>query len=447
MNLVAGLGITGQSVMRYLAASDEPMLAFDTRAGFDCSALQQLYPKTLFASGEIPKSWHKWITRVVLSPGICRLEPWVQALSERGIEIVGDIELFARAASQPIVAITGSNGKSTVTTLVGEFLQQAGYKVGVGGNIGLAALDLLMDANEYDVYVLELSSFQLETTYSLHTASATVLNICEDHLDRYSGLEAYIQAKVTVYNDTELAVIPRGYEDKLWITQHIKRVYFGLNEPALEGDYGVLLQQNQVWLGRGHQAWLSVNDMALNAPHHQLNALAAMALCQPFDVAPEVFIEVLKRFTGLAHRTQLVIEHQGVQWIDDSKGTNVGATMAAVQSLGQQCAPNGRLILLAGGVGKEADFSPLVPMVAQYCRQVILFGRDAPVIEQALSGQVALQRTDDLAQAIALAQQLAQPGDIVLLSPACASFDQFENYHDRGEKFARWVKQALGVEA
>lgn len=446
MNLVAGLGVTGQSVMRYLAASEEPMLAFDTRAEFDFSALQLQYPKTLFASGELPKTWHKWITRVILSPGICRLEPWVQALSDRGIEIVGDIELFARAASQPIVAITGSNGKSTVTTLVGEFLQQAGYSVGVGGNIGLPALDLLMDANDYEVYVLELSSFQLETTYSLHTASATVLNISEDHMDRYAGLEAYIQAKAIVYNDTELAVIPRGYEDQLWITQQIKRVYFGLNQPASAEDYGVILLDNQAWLGRDHQAWLAVKDMALNAPHHQLNALAAMALCQPFDIDPNVFAVVLKRFTGLAHRTQLVVEHQGIQWIDDSKGTNVGATLAAVQSLGQQCAPNGRLILLAGGVGKEADFTPLASVVAQYCRQVVLFGRDAPLIEKALTSHVALQKVDDLPQAISSAQQLALPGDIVLLSPACASFDQFENYHDRGEKFALWVKQALGVE-
>lgn len=445
MNLVAGLGQTGQSVMRYLQASGESMLAFDTRSDFDISQLQATYPKVLFATGELPKAWHKWITRVVLSPGICRREAWVLALQERGVEVVGDIELFARAVSQPVVAITGSNGKSTVTTLVGEFLSAAGYRVGVGGNIGRPALDVLLDDCECDVYVLELSSFQLETTYSLHSAASTVLNISEDHMDRYAGLDDYIQAKTNVYSDTELAVVPKGYESSLWLTKQLKKIYFGLELPQADNEYGVLADHNQAWLGRGDQAWLNVNEIALKAPHHQLNALAAMALCEPFDVSVEVFKQVLANFKGLAHRTQLVLEHDGVQWIDDSKGTNVGASLSALQSLGQQVLPAGRIILLAGGVGKGADFSDLKPALQTYARALVLFGRDANIMHQTLANSTDCYLVENLQQAVHQAKKLAKPGDIVLLSPACASFDQFKNYQDRGEQFAAEVKKALGL--
>lgn len=431
--------------MRYLQASGEPMLAFDTRPDYDVSQLQESYPKVLFAIGELPKAWHKWITRVVLSPGICRREPWVLALQDRGIEVVGDIELFARAVSQPVVAITGSNGKSTVTTLVGEFLTAAGYRVGVGGNIGRPALDVLLDDCECDVYVLELSSFQLETTYSLHSSASTVLNISEDHMDRYAGLDDYIQAKTNVYSDTELAVVPKGYEAQLWLTKQLKKVYFGLETPQADNEYGVLEHNHQAWLGRGDQAWISLDEIVLNAPHHQLNALAAMALCEPFNVSVSDFKQVLAHFRGLAHRTQLVVEQDGVQWIDDSKGTNVGASLSALQSLGQQVLPNGRIILLAGGVGKGADFSDLKPALQTYARALILFGRDAEIMHQALAESTSCHRVENLQQAVNQAKQLAQPGDIVLLSPACASFDQFKNYQHRGEQFALEVKKVLGL--
>lgn len=445
MNLVAGLGATGQSVMRYLQVSGEPMLGFDTRADWDISALQAEYPDVHFATGEIPKTWHKWITRIVLSPGICRLEPWVQDFQQRGVEVVGDIELFARAVSQPVVAITGSNGKSTVTTLVGEFLTEAGMKVGVGGNIGCPALDLLMDCQEYDAYVLELSSFQLETTYSLHCAASTVLNITQDHMDRYSGLEAYIQAKTNIYNDTELAVVPLGYEKKFWLTSQMNQVFFGLQKPMDSRYYGVFEHNHQAWLGRGDQAWFPVESMAVQAAHHQLNALAAMALCQPFDIEPAVFEKVLSEFSGLPHRTQLVARQNGVQWIDDSKGTNVGATATAIESLGQSCQDGGRVVLLAGGVGKDADFNELAPVVSSYVKTAILFGADADKLAQALQSATRVEQVDDLQQAIELAKQIAECGDVVLLSPACASFDQFKNYQDRGEKFSLWVKQALEI--
>ena len=443
MDLVAGLGLTGQSVLRYLTACGERLLAYDTREDIDLDALREAYPHVSFAAGALPKPWQKQIKRVILSPGIARSEPWVVSLAQAGVEIIGDIELFASSVSAPVIAITGSNGKSSVTTLVAECLRHADYRVAMGGNIGVPALDLLMDDQEYDVFVLELSSFQLETTYSLHSASSVILNISEDHMDRYPNLQAYIQAKTTIYEDTELAVVPQGYDAALWLTQATPKVYFGLSSPTTEHDYGVIYQHNQAWLGRGNQAWVAVETMQLNAPHHQLNALAAMALCQPFEVAPEVFAEVLADFNGLAHRTQWVATHQGVQWINDSKGTNVGATLAAIESFGKQLGEQGRLILLAGGVGKDADFSPLAPALKTYARVALLYGRDAPLIAQAMDGDVACYQVETLFDAIRQAQDLAQPGDIVLFSPACASFDQFNNYQHRGEQFTQAVKVLL----
>lgn len=450
MNLVVGLGLTGQSVLSYLTSTGEPILAFDTRADFSAPLLEQTYPGVKFAYGVLPKAWHKHISRIILSPGVPRSERWICAFEERGIEVMGDIELFARAASQPIIAITGSNGKSTVTTLVAEFMQQAGFKVGMGGNIGRPALDLLLDPIDYDIYVLELSSFQLETTYSLHALSSVVLNISEDHMDRYPSFDAYIQAKTKIYDDTELAVLPQSEASDFWVTRQTNKVYFGLDKPQSDQDYGVIMRDNQAWLSRGVTPLVKVEAMRLNAPHYQLNALAAMALCQDYALPSALFSEVLAEFSGLAHRTQPVAVYQGITWVNDSKGTNVGATLAAIQSLGYQASQQGgRLILLAGGVGKGADFSPLAPGLNHYAKQLVLFGRDQALIQQdlvsELDASIELVRVTSLLDAIICAKAKAVSGDIVLFSPACASFDQFENYHDRGEKFAAWVKQTLGI--
>ncbi len=446
MDLVAGLGMSGESVLRYLTACGERMCAFDTRENIDLSELKQRFAQVSFAQGRLPKAWIKQVKRVILSPGIARTEPWVVQLAQAGAEIIGDIELFARSVSAPVIAITGSNGKSSVTTLVSACLRAEGYEVGMGGNIGIAALDLLLDERDYDVFVLELSSFQLETTYSLHSASSVVLNISEDHMDRYAHLQAYIQAKNTIYQDTELAVVPRGYEDTLWVTQATPRVCFALSPPRSAQDYGVIMRDQQAWLARGNEPLVAVAAMRLNAPHHQLNALAAMALCQPFAVSAATFAKVLADFSGLAHRTQWVAQHQGVDWIDDSKGTNVGATLAAIESFGCQLSEGARLILLAGGVGKEADFAPLAPALARYGRCALLYGRDAPILAHALQGALAVEQVGTLFDAIERAMVLAQPGDVVLFSPACASFDQFKNYQDRGEQFARAVKARLARE-
>lgn len=440
MYLVVGLGITGQSVLRYFQAQGEPCFAYDTRAELDITQLSKKFTDVEFATGTMPTSWINKIETVVLSPGVSCNEPWVIGLRKLGKQIIGDVELFCRAVGVPVIGITGSNGKSTVTTLTGLALQEAGYITAVGGNLGEPVLDLLMDDNEYDVYVLELSSFQLETTHSLQTISSTVLNISEDHMDRYDVIEAYIQAKTKVFENTELAVIPEGFSLE-GVIHHSAVVRFGLSQNFIqsEAEYGVTRENGQAWLACGRLPLVAIDDMALQGKHHQLNALAMMALCQPFKLDRAVFTEVLKNFKGLPHRTQLVVNYQTVDWINDSKGTNVGATLTAIESVGEQALhARGRVILIAGGVGKEADFSALQPAVHQYCRHVIVFGRDQQQIASVLPHE-PVSRVTTLQEAVALAHTLTQQNDKVLFSPACASFDQFANYVKRGEAFEAYV--------
>jgi UDP-N-acetylmuramoylalanine--D-glutamate ligase len=449
MYLVAGLGLTGQSVLRYFQAQGEPCLAFDTREDFDLSSLKESFPEFSFAQGELPKPWKEKISQVVLSPGISTREPWVEDLSVLNIPIIGDIELFARAVGNAVVAITGSNGKSTVTTLVGEVLREAGFNVAVGGNIGKPVLDQLIDEQEYDVYVLELSSFQLETTYSLQSVSATVLNISEDHMDRYLGIEEYIHAKTKVYANNDLAVVPNGLSIDGLICQQ-KVVHFGLNPPKNNQDFGLIKDQGRLYLGKGTTPLVDTQTIRLQGKHHFLNALAMMALVEPFKVETDCFNTVLKRFSGLPHRTELVTVHNGVTWINDSKGTNVGATLTALASLGEQTL--GQLVLIAGGVGKDADFSGLTDAINRFCRAIVLFGQDASIIakdlqQNGLKSSVALIQVKDLIQAVNHAQKYAKADDLVLFSPACASFDQFDNYMHRGDVFSQLVHETCERDA
>ena len=450
MVLVAGLGLTGQSVLRFYQRMGEPCLAFDTRESLDLAPLQAQFPEMQFAKGQLPDAWLTQFNTVVLSPGIAQTEPWVEKLKILGKEIIGDIELFARAVDAPVIGITGSNGKSSVTTLVGNALKTAGLQAGVGGNIGTPALDLLIDDTEYEVYVLELSSFQLETTYSLQTEASTVLNISEDHMDRYDSLEAYIQAKTRLLDQTALAVLPEDFH-LLGVSHPEKVVRFGLQQADTlpENTYGLLETQAGIYLGKGQQPKVPLDALALKGKHHILNALAAMALTEPFAIAESVWQQVLNEFKGLPHRTQWVAEKAGVQWINDSKGTNVGATLTALETFSEVAASNdGKVILLAGGVGKGADFSPLASAV-QACKAVILFGQDASKIEQELIQNsekmpefpVLMQSVSTLGEAVQAAEGLAEAGDVVLFSPACASFDQFANFVARGEAFEQLVLQ------
>jgi UDP-N-acetylmuramoylalanine--D-glutamate ligase len=445
--LVAGLGLSGQAALRFLVAQgDSCIFAYDTRADLDVQSLQSRFPHVTFACGELPPGWAAQVKMLVLSPGIDPKASWVQSLVKAGVSLVGEIELFCRSlpADKPLVAITGSNGKSTVTTLVGELLKAQGFQVAVGGNLGTPALDLLMQFANADVFVLELSSFQLETTQSLLATTATVLNISPDHLDRYGDMATYIAAKAPIYHMTRLAVVNRDDEVAAGLADsRVPQLRFGLQAPEQAGDYGLTQVDGSEWLSQ----WLfdeptprllmKSAQVALMGRHNLSNCLAALALCQPFHLQIEVINHVLSRFGGLAHRAQLVRTLNGVHWINDSKGTNVGSTVTALQSLGAQA----RIILLAGGQGKGQDFSELSQPLAEFARALIVFGEDGEQIARCAPNGLPVHAVSDMVAAVTLANRLAQAGDVVLLSPACASFDQFRNYVHRGEVFTQAVMQ------
>jgi UDP-N-acetylmuramoylalanine--D-glutamate ligase len=446
--LVAGLGISGQAALNFLVAQGDAVYAFDTRENFDYAALEQRFPNVKFATGTLPKNWMAQVTMLVLSPGIDPNVAWVQSLLERGVSLVGEVELFCRAlpANKPVIAITGSNGKSTVTTLVGELLKAQGYSVAVGGNLGTPALDLLLQQEDADVFVLELSSFQLETTHSMLASTATVLNISPDHLDRYGAMAAYIAAKAPIYSMTRLAVV--NLDDTIAANLcpvFVPQLRFGLQPPQQPGDYGVSLVDGKehlsVWLPETREptSWLATERLSVIGRHNISNVLAALALCQPLGLTQGVAAQVLTNFSGLPHRAQLIRTVNGVRWVNDSKGTNVGSTVSALMSLGAQS----KIVLLAGGQGKGQAFAPLAEPLKQYGRALIVFGQDALQIAQACQTSCTTHVVADLDAAVALAQTLAQMGDTVLLSPACASFDQFNSYVHRGEVFAQLVEQLL----
>lgn len=424
---VIGLGLTGQSVLRHLAPTGRLAWAFDTRTTLNTAPVEAVTPNLPIHLGTLPQSAWAGIRRVVVSPGMPVSSPILAPARDRGIEIIGDIELFAQACDKPVIAITGSNGKSTVTTLVSELLQASGLRAPAGGNLGTSALDLL--AQPADVYVLELSSFQLETTFSLRPKTATVLNLSEDHMDRYADLAAYAAAKRRILEGAELAVLPPELKD--WAQADQPRRLFALAEPADDTFYGV----RDDWLCRGDARLAPVSALQQPAPHMLLNALAALALVEPFELAPDQIMATLQQFRGLPHRTERVPTTDGICWINDSKGTNVGATLAALNSFAQQQP----VILLLGGVGKGQDFSPLAQAVQTQARSVIVYGQDRDAIAGALAGHSDLVVVGSFDEAMAVARQRAQAGDTVLFSPACASFDEFPNYVARGEAFRRTV--------
>lgn len=443
MDLVVGLGVTGKSVLRYFALMHQPVYAYETRADFDFSALEKQFPTAKFAAGELPKAWKKQVKRVIISPGVPHNQIWLQELKQQGAEVIGDIELFVRATSVPIIAITGSNGKSTVATLCAQLLAAGGFSVGLGGNIGEPALNFLMAEQEYDVFVLELSSFQLDTTYSLHSKAATILNLSPDHLDRYPNYEAYVQSKLKILHDSEQVVLPQELADLMHLSSGKNNYIFGLNN-SLPADVSVQMKDGKEFIYFADQPLLPVESLKLQAPHQVLNAMAAIALCSSFELDNQVIAQVLQEFAGLEHRTELVAEIDGVRWINDSKGTNVGATLAAIESLGAQLAAENKIILLAGGLAKDMSFAELVPGVQKFVGSVLLFGRDANLIAEATKDFVPTEVFDEMSEAVARAQALTRSGWTVLLSPACASQDQFKNYQQRGEVFKQLVWEIAG---
>jgi UDP-N-acetylmuramoylalanine--D-glutamate ligase len=437
--LIVGLGKTGLSCARYLTAQGIPVAVTDSRAnppGLE-EARAEMPDAALFVGGFDPEVFAS-AARLVVSPGIPLGEPLVAQAAARGVPVLGDIELFARAAKAPVAAITGSNGKSTVTSLLGLMARLAGVRTAVGGNLGEPALDLLDD--EVELYVLELSSFQLETTESLAARAATVLNLSADHMDRYGTLEDYAAAKARVFRGAEWAVLNR--DDPLVCNMAgsaAKEIGFTLGEPRHPDDFGLIRRRGETWLVQGREPLISAGEIALAGRHNLANALAAIALGNACGLSATSMCEALRRFRGLPHRTALVAQKGGVRWYNDSKGTNPGATVAALEGLIDP-AEQSRAVLIAGGDCKGADFSPLAPAVERAARAVVLIGRDAPMIERVLRGRVPLLHATDKEEAVRIAADAARPGDCVLLSPACASFDMFDNYEHRGRVFTACVE-------
>jgi UDP-N-acetylmuramoylalanine--D-glutamate ligase len=444
--LVVGMGKTGLSCVRFLQAQGLDVLACDNRDQPPLLAeVQQLLPAAAIQTGAFDAELFSGCRQLVVSPGVPLQENAIQAALQHGVEVIGDIELFARHARAPVIAITGSNGKSTVTALVGELLQQLGCDVRVGGNYGTPALDLLAGPAA-DAYVLELSSFQLETTFSLQAAASVILNVSPDHMDRYADVTAYLAAKQRIWAGDGVVVVNRDEPGLLsGLAADRRQVGFTLAEPVAD-DYGLRRHDGQDWLAQGEQLLLPVSALRLVGRHNYANALAALALVEAllaklpaFDVV-EVrprLLQALSQFHGLPHRMEWLATANGVNWYNDSKGTNVGATLAALQGL------EGPVVLIAGGLGKDADFTPLSAVLAAKGRAVVLIGRDAALIESSLNGVVPCLHAVDMEQAVALAATQAQPGDVVLLSPACASFDMFDGYEHRGRVFADTVRRAL----
>lgn len=428
--VIIGLGVTGLSCVDYFLAQNVIPKVIDTRPS--PSGIEQLDKRVACHLGELNIDWMLDADLIIASPGIALSTPEMQQAAKKGVEIIGDIELFCREvnaqSNKKIVAITGANGKTTVTTLVGDIIKSSGIKVGVGGNIGEPALCLLKQ--DYDVYVLELSSFQLETTYSLQATVATILNISEDHMDRYPlGLMQYVQAKQRIYHNAKYCVI--NYDDKLTIPTDKSKdcVSFGVNK----GNYHLDFHYEHL-IAQEHRV-LATKRMKLTGCHNYLNALAALAIADKLKISRESSMATIVSFHGLSHRFELVWEKNGVKWINDSKATNVGSTEAALNSV--VC--SGKLYLLLGGDGKSADFSPLIPYFENRNLEIFCFGRDRFILAK-LAPHVTTV-TETLSEAMQIIAQKVVSNDVVLLSPACASLDQFKNYIERGKQFAQLAEQ------
>ncbi len=438
--LVLGLGVTGLSCVRYLLARGHRVTAMDSRRDppgrAEAQALQGSGGgELIMVFGAFEESVLEGVEQLVVSPGIALTESIVQAAVARDIEVLGDIELFARhAGDRDVVAITGTNGKSTTTMLVDEMLRGSGRASVAAGNIGVPALEVL-EAPDGQAVVLELSSFQLERTHSLTPRVAALLNVSEDHLDQHGSFADYAAAKARVFHGADVAVVNADAAQLGGVRPppDVTRLTFGVDVPS--ADFCVIECAGRRWLARGGTPLLQVDDMRLVGRHNLANALAALACVEALlGEIPAGALEALAGYAGLPHRMQHVRDRAGVRWIDDSKATNPGATIAAVAGL------DAPLVLIAGGLGKGADFSPLASALRERARAVIVIGQDAPLLKAALPSTLDVREAVDLQQAVLQAAELAEAGDIVLLSPACASQDMFRNYQHRGEVFTRFVE-------
>jgi UDP-N-acetylmuramoylalanine--D-glutamate ligase len=438
-SIVVGLGRTGLSCARYLHARHERFAVTDSRAAPpESAALQKLAPEAEVHFGAFDEALLDDAMRVIASPGVSLREPFMMSAAIRGVPIIGDIELFAREAQAPVAAITGTNGKSTVTTLVARMAEAAGRRVLAGGNLGRPALDLL-DEPAPQLYVLELSSFQLETTRSLRTAAAVVLNVTPDHMDRYESVGEYASAKARIFQHCDAAVI--NLDDPLVqaMPQRAPRVLTFSLHVDRGADYYARPHDREgaddVALMHGERQLLLMSEMKIAGLHNVANALAALAMCDALQLAQDGCVQALREFTGLPHRSQWIADVRGVRYVNDSKGTNVGATLAAVAGM------PGSLVLIAGGQGKGQEFAPLAAAFRGKVRHVVLLGQDAKLLAAALDGVASIEFAKDMDDAVQRAARAARAGETVLLSPACASLDMFRDYAHRGYMFAASVRR------
>jgi len=441
--LVLGLGDSGLSMVRWLVRHGAQIRAADSRTAPPHAArLREQLPQVEIALGPFAESLFQGVDLIAISPGVA-----LSSLPPVQVPVVGDVELFALALQQAprkakVIAITGANGKTTVTSLCGAMCKESGAQTVVAGNIGLPVLDALGEIEDGkpmpEIFVLELSSFQLETTSSLAADAATVLNVTQDHMDRYSDMNAYAAAKERIFQGCGMRLVNR--EDDYSAAMASKdgnTQSFGLNAPANDAEWGITTDASgEEWLAHGNARLMPCREIPLAGRHNAANALAALALCSALGLPMQASLKALREFKGLPHRVEKVNEIAGVVFYDDSKGTNVGATVAALNGMREP------VVLIAGGDGKGQDFSPLKPACTAHARSVVLIGRDAPQIARALEDcGVHIQNASDMEQAVRLAFAASQPGDAVLLSPACASFDMFRNYEHRAQVFIAAVQK------
>jgi len=433
--LIVGLGMTGLSVARYLRDRDVAFAVVDSRKNPPGKeTLEKEFPEIPTYFGGFTNKVFEQATQLIVSPGLSILTPEIQHGHNKGAEIVGDIELFVRSIRQPVVAITGSNGKTTVTMLLSLMAEKAGQRALTGGNVGIPVLQLL-DEEEPDVYILELSSFQLETTYSMNAIACVVLNISEDHLDRYDGLDSYVAAKARIYDECQMPIVNRDDERVSRLAGIHDSISFGLDAPTRDNDFGLMLKDDIEWFAKGSESLMPIKDMKAPGRHNVSNALAALALGDQAGLSMDGMLEAIRVFPGVKHRCEWIAYINEVNWFNDSKGTNVGATVAALKGMA------GKSVLIAGGQGKGSDFSPLASIVAEKARAVILMGEDADKIAEAIQGFSTIIFVKDMKEAVKVASEQAEANDNVLLSPACASFDMYKNFEHRGDVFVAAVTE------
>lgn len=427
--LVVGLGITGLSVAHYLHRRNEPFTVWDSAPKEQALAqLREDCPEASVVSGDPDLRAFESADTVIVSPGVSLDHPALRAARAGGAQVYGDIELFAHEANAPVLGITGSNGKSTTTLLAAHLLKEAGLEVETGGNLGTPALSLLREPAP-DAYVLELSSFQLEATETLHCRAAGLLNLSPDHIDRHGSFEAYREIKHRLYRHAEVAVFNRDDSNTRPGITAGRAVSFGLDIPPHDDDFGLREHHGQTWLCQGWNRLLPCGELRLEGRHNRTNALAALALAEAFGVRPEQVAPGLRSFVGLPHRLQPVAEFNGIRWVNDSKATNLSAMQAALSAFAQPC------VLIAGGQAKQEDLRRVTLTLSRHVRALVLFGESAQVMAQAWADCVPIVQVSSLAEAVQQASELVKPGDCVLLSPGCASYDQYSGFEERGEDF------------